>query len=75
MLEGDEGTHIAQALKGGKAVILQNHGLLSVGQTVEAAVFWYITLEEVCQGALDSLAAVGGDLNKLSIVKDEFAQV
>ena len=46
MLEGDEGTHIAEALGPRKAVILNNHGLLTVGDTVEAAVFWYVTLED-----------------------------
>ena len=75
MLEGDEGTHIAEALGPRKAVILNNHGLLTVGDTVEAAVFWYVTLEDCCQGALASLAAVGGDLQSLTLVKDEFAKV
>lgn len=75
MLEGDEGTHIAQALGPHKAAILDNHGLITVGQTIEAAVFWYINLEDVAQSALASLAAVGGDLKKLSIVKPEHAAV
>lgn len=30
-------------------------------------------LESLCQSALASLAAVGGDMKKLSIVKDEHA--
>ncbi|KAF2171940.1 hypothetical protein M409DRAFT_35733 [Zasmidium cellare ATCC 36951] len=75
VLEGDEGTHIANALGQRKAILLQNHGLLTVANTVEATVFWYVSLEELSQGALASLAAVGGDLSKLSIVQDEFAQV
>ncbi len=75
VLEGDEGTHIAKALGPRKALILHNHGLLTVANTIEAAVFWYVTLEELCEGALDSLAAVGGDLGRLGIVEDEFAQV
>lgn len=75
VLEGDEGTHISHALQQKKAILLFNHGLLTVANTVEGAVFWYTTLEELCQGALESLAAVGGDLTKLQQVDDKFAQV
>ncbi|KAB7706210.1 class II aldolase/adducin family protein [Bacillus aerolatus] len=45
----DEGKRIAQALGDYKAVILQNHGLLTVGQTVEEAVWWYVFMEEACK--------------------------
>ena len=31
---------------GGKAVILQNHGLLTVGQDVDSAAFWFISLDK-----------------------------
>lgn len=75
VLEGDEGTHIANALGKRKAILLENHGLLTASNTIEATVFWYVSLEELCQGALLSLAAVGGDLGKLSIVEDQFAEV
>jgi ribulose-5-phosphate 4-epimerase/fuculose-1-phosphate aldolase len=47
--EDNEGKRIADALGGGKAVILQNHGLLTVGQSVDAAAWWFITLENCCQ--------------------------
>lgn len=75
MLEGEEGTHIANAIQKKKAILLENHGLLTCASTVEATVFWYVSLEELCQGALASLAAVGGDIKKLSIVQDQFAEV
>jgi ribulose-5-phosphate 4-epimerase/fuculose-1-phosphate aldolase len=52
---------------------LNHHGLLTVANTVEAAVFWYIALEEPCQRALASLAAVGSDARRLLLVKDESA--
>jgi ribulose-5-phosphate 4-epimerase/fuculose-1-phosphate aldolase len=45
----DEGTQIANALGKSKAVILQNHGLLTVGSRVEDCVWWYICLERCCQ--------------------------
>lgn len=75
VLEGDEGTHIANALQQKKAVLLMNHGLLTAANTVEATVFWYVMLEELCQTTLLSLAAVGGDIKKLHIVPDEFAEM
>ena len=53
----EEGKRIAHALGGGKAAILKNHGILTVGQTVEAAVFWYVTLERSCEVELVARAA------------------
>jgi ribulose-5-phosphate 4-epimerase/fuculose-1-phosphate aldolase len=41
----DEGARIARTLGDKKAVILQNHGLLTVGGTVDAAAWWFITME------------------------------
>jgi ribulose-5-phosphate 4-epimerase/fuculose-1-phosphate aldolase len=35
VLAEDEGRDIAQALGGKKAVLLRNHGLLTVGETIE----------------------------------------
>lgn len=45
----NEGERIAAALGNCKAVILQNHGLLTVGSTVESAVWWYMSLENACK--------------------------
>ena len=52
VLELDEGTRIAKALGGNKAAILQNHGLLTVGSTVDEAVWWYVSMERCCQSQL-----------------------
>jgi ribulose-5-phosphate 4-epimerase/fuculose-1-phosphate aldolase len=52
VLELDEGTRIAEALAKNKGVILQNHGLLTVGATVDEAVWWYISMERCCQSQL-----------------------
>jgi ribulose-5-phosphate 4-epimerase/fuculose-1-phosphate aldolase len=41
-LEGSEGNHIAQTMGSKKAMILQNHGLLTASDSVEATVFWYV---------------------------------
>jgi len=59
VLSGDESTHIAQALGQCKAIILQNHGQLTVGQTIGEAVFWFISLERLCQTQLLIEAAMG----------------
>ena len=57
VLESDEGGRIASALGKKKACILQNHGLLTVGDSVEAAAWWYITMERSCQAQLLAEAA------------------
>jgi len=57
VLETSEGDRIAEALGPNKAVILQNHGLLTVGQTVEEAAWWFITMERTCQAQLMAEAA------------------
>ena len=55
--EPAEGARIAQTLGDKKAVILQNHGLLTVGQTVDEAAWWFITMERSCQAQLLAEAA------------------
>jgi ribulose-5-phosphate 4-epimerase/fuculose-1-phosphate aldolase len=52
VLELDEGKRIAHALGDHKAVILANHGLLTVGQSVDEAAWWFITMERTCQAQL-----------------------
>jgi ribulose-5-phosphate 4-epimerase/fuculose-1-phosphate aldolase len=49
VLDTSEGDRIAEALGPYKAVILQNHGILTVGASVEAAVWWYFALEDACR--------------------------
>lgn len=52
-----EGEKIGRALGANSAVILQNHGLLTVGQSVEAALWRYLALENACQAQLLAEAA------------------
>ncbi len=47
--ETTEGNRIADALGKTKAVILRNHGLLTVGETIESAAWWFITMDRSCQ--------------------------
>jgi ribulose-5-phosphate 4-epimerase/fuculose-1-phosphate aldolase len=53
----DEGARIAEALGGKKAAILANHGLLTVGRTVDEAAWWFITMERSCEAQLRAEAA------------------
>lgn len=64
VLDTDEGARIAAALGQNKAAILQNHGLLTVGATVDEAAWWYITMERTCQAQL--LAEAAGDPIKIA---------
>jgi ribulose-5-phosphate 4-epimerase/fuculose-1-phosphate aldolase len=52
-----EGDRIAQALGNRKAVILQNHGNLTVGSTVDEAAWLFITMDRSCQSQLMAEAA------------------
>ena len=60
MVELDEGQRIAEAIGKHKAAILQNHGLITVGGTVDEAVWWFITMERSCQVQLLAEAALRG---------------
>jgi ribulose-5-phosphate 4-epimerase/fuculose-1-phosphate aldolase len=55
--ETTEGERIAHALGNRKAAILRNHGLLTVGHTVEEAAWWFITMERSCHAQLMAEAA------------------
>ena len=52
-----EGDKIGAALGGKKAVILQNHGLLTVGTTIEEAAWWFVTMKRSCDAQLRADAA------------------
>ncbi|MDA8342170.1 MAG: class II aldolase/adducin family protein [Actinomycetota bacterium] len=57
VVDVDEGKRIAAALGGHKAAILRNHGLLTVGHSVDEAAWWFITMERSCQAQLVAEAA------------------
>jgi len=52
-----EGDRIAACLGPRKAAILRNHGLLTAGQTVDEAVWWFITMDRSCHAQLLAEAA------------------
>jgi ribulose-5-phosphate 4-epimerase/fuculose-1-phosphate aldolase len=57
VLDVEEGRRIAAALGGTKAVILRNHGLLTVGGSVDAAVWWFVAMDRSCHAQLLAEAA------------------
>ncbi|MCU0270761.1 MAG: class II aldolase/adducin family protein [Acidimicrobiales bacterium] len=70
VLDVEEGKRIAHALGDHKACILRNHGLLTVGHTVDEAVWWFITMERSCQAQL--LAQAAGPLVP---IEDRYAEL
>jgi hypothetical protein len=64
----DEGTNIARALGNNKAAILVNHGLITVGGTVDEAAYLYTLLEKSCRVQL-MVEATG--LPKVIVPDDE----
>ncbi|UUO16780.1 MULTISPECIES: class II aldolase/adducin family protein [Aphanizomenonaceae] len=70
VLDPEEGKRIAETLGKNKAVILKNHGLLTVGKTIDEAAWWFITMERSCQAQL--LAEAAGIP---SPIKPEYAKI
>ncbi|MGW2561019.1 class II aldolase/adducin family protein [Streptomyces sp. NPDC001514] len=56
-VDADEGRRIAAALGGRKGIILRNHGLLTVGDSVDAAAWWFIAMERCAQVQLAARTA------------------
>ena len=60
VLAEEEGRNIARCLGPHKAALLQNHGLLTVGKSIEEAVFWFVSLDKCCHAQLMADAAAAG---------------
>lgn len=72
-LESDEGKAIAKASGDAMAVILQNHGLLTLGKTIDEAAYLFTLLERTCQVQLLADAAENSDRPKIVIPDEEAA--
>jgi ribulose-5-phosphate 4-epimerase/fuculose-1-phosphate aldolase len=57
VLDREEGDRIAAALGATKAAILRNHGLLTVGESVDEAAWWFVRMERCCHATLLAEAA------------------
>ena len=69
VLAAEEGVKIGKSLGAKKAVILRNHGMLTVGTSVESAAWWFLTLERTAQSQL--MAHAAGTPN---VISDESAK-
>jgi len=70
----EEGNRLAAALgPNGKGLILRNHGLLTVGSTVDEAAYLFTLLERSCEIQLMADAAAANGLKKV-LVPDDAAE-
>lgn len=74
VFEPEEGERMANALgPGGKLLILRNHGLLTVGQTVDEAAYLFTLAEKSCEIQLKVDAAAASGISK-NTIDDEVAE-
>ncbi len=58
VLDADYGDRLGRAFGDGKALIHQNHGLITVGTSVDEAAWWLVAMERSCR--IQLLAAAAG---------------
>jgi ribulose-5-phosphate 4-epimerase/fuculose-1-phosphate aldolase len=75
VFDREEGKRIGEALGDTKAVILRNHGLLTVGHSVDAAVWSFVAMERTCQAQLLAEAAGTPVLIDLDMARRTAVQV
>jgi ribulose-5-phosphate 4-epimerase/fuculose-1-phosphate aldolase len=68
VFDAEAGRVLASKLHG-KAAIHANHGLFTVGATVEEAAFWFLSMDRSCQAQLLAMAA-----GTPKLIKHEYAQ-
>jgi ribulose-5-phosphate 4-epimerase/fuculose-1-phosphate aldolase len=74
VLSSEEGHRIAKKLDNNACIILQNHGLLTTGRTVDEAVSLFGQMDRCCHAQLLADAAAAGRGIKTTIIDDEDAQ-
>lgn len=74
VLDREEGRRIARCLGDRKACILQNHGLLTVGGSVDEAAFWFMSLDKTCHAQLLVDAASAGSGREKKFIGEEEAR-
>ena len=75
VLDREEGRRIGAALGPHKAVILRNHGMLTVGTSVDSAAWWFLTLERTAQSQLMAYSAAAGLGTRPRLIGHEEATV
>ncbi|PYI01404.1 aldolase [Aspergillus sclerotiicarbonarius CBS 121057] len=72
VLSTEEGARIATALGPTcRSVILQNHGMITCGRTVDEAAFLFIALDRCCHAQMMANAAAGPGWEKVYINREE----
>ena len=64
----DDGDRIANALGDKRAAILKNHGLLTTGETVDAAVWGFLSMDRCCQSQM-----IAESVGQMERIPDETA--
>ncbi|OJJ34410.1 hypothetical protein ASPWEDRAFT_173825 [Aspergillus wentii DTO 134E9] len=71
VISTEEGARIAAALCECRSVILQNHGMITCGRTVDEAAFLFIALDRCCHAQMMANAAAGPGWEKIVIPHEE----
>lgn len=74
VLAAEEGKAISAALGDKKAALLGNHGLLTVGPSIEATVAWFVLLDKCCNVQLLADASSAGSGKALVKIGEEESQ-
>ncbi|WWD02702.1 hypothetical protein V865_000743 [Kwoniella europaea PYCC6329] len=74
VLSKNESQMIIDKIGGKKALIMQNHGLLTVGGCIESAVAWFMLLENECRTILTAEAAAAMTGSKPISISSEVAE-
>lgn len=75
VLDLKEGQRLARTLGEKKAIILRNHGLLTVGHSVDEAAWWFITMDRSCHAQLMAEAVGKPVLISPEVARLTFSQV
>lgn len=74
VLDPEEGERLATSLgPNGKIMILRNHGLLTVGQTVDEAAYLFTLAEKSCEIQLKVEAATASGIPK-NLIDDDVSE-
>ncbi|KFY20537.1 hypothetical protein V491_03640 [Pseudogymnoascus sp. VKM F-3775] len=71
VISTEEGARIAKSLGNCRSIILQNHGMITCGGTVDEAAFLFIALDRCCHAQLLANAASGPGWERIVIGKEE----
>ncbi|KAI8069256.1 class II aldolase/adducin N-terminal [Gongronella butleri] len=75
VFDEEEGKKLVKALgPKNKAIILQNHGLLTTSTSIDAAFWFFVSMERCCQSQLIAEAAAKNGVDDLRVIPDDIAR-